>query len=180
MLKRTMVLLVMGLLLGACEDSGSTPLEPDGAIDGGMADTGAGDTGARDTGAGDTGAADTGSDGASGNSIEVSYGGQAKQAMLAKETPVSCGSGTCARLSDLVKQVFPALDQTKVVANFRSSDGFDPGMKSNCKGFVPVPGAALGKGLVDTVTHKLLWDSSLGYPGCLQVKDLARVLLADK
>jgi len=154
----------LGLLLGGCGSSGSPG-----------ADAGA------DTGA-DTGAAVEGgvTSDAGAVTVIVAYQGKSHAVDLARPTPVTLSGSAYARLSDLVALALPGVAQGSLQADFEASDGFRPGKKSNCKGIIPVDGATLTRGYVHTRSRNLRWDDSLALPGCMAVRDLARVLLTHK
>jgi len=119
-------------------------------------------------------------DGGGANTVEVTYGGNSVKVDLTKPQPVTVGGVSCARLSDVALLAFPGKDLATLTADFASSDGFMPGEQVNCKGLVPVAGDKLAKGYVQLQGHRVVWDSDLGFPGCLSVKDLAKIILANK
>jgi len=112
--------------------------------------------------------------------VKVTYKGQDKIVDLSQPTPVTFEGIASAKLSDVIGLAFPSLTQTDLTADFMSSDGFKPGTKSNCTGLLPVPGANIALGYIGLPDRKLRWELSLGYPGCLYVKDLAQIELADQ
>jgi len=119
-------------------------------------------------------------EGGAANTVEVTYGGNSVKVDLTKPQPVPVGGVSCARLSDVALLAFPGKDLATLTADFASSDGFMPGQQANCKGLVPIAGDKLAKGYVQLQGHRVVWDSELGLPGCLSVKDLAKLILADK
>jgi hypothetical protein len=161
------------LLCAGCDqsvDTGSDSAPPDG----GPADTVAGDgvTAADGTGVADGQPA--------GQTIKVIYNGQTTVVSLDQPTPVTFESAPHAKLSDVIAIAVPGAAQDALTADFTSSDGYQPGSKSNCDGLLPVAGTEFAKGYIDVATRKLSWDPSLNYPGCLFIKDLAEIEVADK
>lgn len=128
----------------------------------------------------DRGALDARADLASGPQVKVTYNGADTWVDVSKvpKTTTDAG-GSFVLLSEVVLKALPGKDLSTVSANFRASDGYDPSTKSNCNGFLPVPGDKLTKGTLDPTTLILTWDASLQYPGCLKITGLAQVLLAD-
>ena len=175
--------LMLVLVLAACDqsvDDGSDSGAPD---TGPVADTGPGADGVvgPDQGATDGLVADTAAGDASGaQTVKVTYKGQDKVVDLSQPTPVTFEGFPSALLSDVVALAFPGATQDSLTADFMSSDGFKPGTKTNCIGLVPVDGTLFPKGYIDVGTRKLRWDTALAYPGCLYIKDLAEIQLADK
>lgn len=61
------------------------------------------------------------------------------------------------------------------VFDFEAEDGFRPAAKYPCRGQVPVAGELLEKGGYAALTGSLLWEKSLGFPGCLSVQGIQRI-----
>lgn len=155
-----------------------------GKLDSGKADAGAADLAAADASSRDQGDAQGGdlqaSDAVQGKTVKVTYAGKSPVVSLTKPTSVTFEGTLHARLSDLVALALPGKDQSKLQADFESSDGFRSSKKSTCNGLVPVAGSLFVQGYVDINTRKLRWDTALKHPGCLYVKDLAIIILTDK
>jgi hypothetical protein len=115
-----------------------------------------------------------------GETVQVTYSGRTTTVALSQPTPVTFEGTLHARLSEVVALALPGQAQSALEADFQASDGFRASMKSNCQGVVPVAGTVFTEGYIDINTRKLRWDTSLMYPGCLYVKDLAEILLSEK
>ena len=61
------------------------------------------------------------------------------------------------------------------VFDFEAEEGFRPGAKYPCRGFVPVAGELLEKGGYAALTGSLVWEKSMGFPGCLSVQGIQRI-----
>jgi hypothetical protein len=72
----------------------------------------------------------------------------------------------------------PSVSIEEIAADFVAGDGFNPVSSPNCSSIVPVPGANLALGRVTALSRNLLWDDSLDYPGCLDVDDLAEIIIS--
>jgi hypothetical protein len=113
--------------------------------------------------------------------LKVTYRETDHDVNLSTLKPLVADAGTSAvLLSDVVQSALPGTSLATLDTNFRAEDGFDPASKSNCNGLLPVSGEKLAKGFVDLATRNLAWAAELQLPGCLHVKGLAQVLLADK
>jgi hypothetical protein len=178
--KRLIFWVIFGLCLLLCAgcdqsvDTGSDSAPPDA----GPADTVAGDgeTTADGT-AGEKGVADGPP---AGQTVKVIYKGQTTVVSLSQPTPIAFENTPHAKLSDVIEIAVPGAAQDALTADFTSSDGYQPGSKSNCDGMLPVAGTEFAKGYIDVATRMLSWDPGLNYPGCLFVKDLAEIEVADK
>jgi hypothetical protein len=111
--------------------------------------------------------------------ISVIHGAETKVVDVAKMATVDVDGTPVVLLSEVVKAAFPAIVLTEVTVDFTGAEGYKPGSKSNCAGVVPIPGKSLEQGWIDPATTNLLWDESLGYPGCLHVKLTTEIILAD-
>lgn len=149
----------------------------DPGTDGGPPDGAAFDAAGAEGGTGDQGVAD-GQPAA--QTVKVIYKGQTTVVSLSQPTPVTFEGTPHAKLSDVIEIALPGVAQDGLTGDFTSSDGYKPGSKTTCDGLLPVAGAEFPKGFIDVATRRLDWDPSLGYPGCLSVKDLAEIEVADK
>jgi len=113
----------------------------------------------------------------SGVTIDVKHGASTQTVDLGTLTSFTCGAVDCVAVDTIVLAAFPTVTISAISADFAGSDGFDPGSSPNCSALVPIPGANLSKGQVTAVTRNLSWDSSLSYPGCLKVSDLAQITI---
>ena len=115
-----------------------------------------------------------------GKTVKVTYKGQTTVVDLSKPPPVDFEGSQHAKLDAVITLALPGQSHGGLTADFTSGDGYMPGMKSNCKGLVPVAGAVFSMGYIDVSTRKLRWDLSLKQPGCMYLKDLAEITVADK
>lgn len=169
-----LVTLAVALAIAACDQ----------AVDEGQSDSGmAPDARTKDAGAADTAARDGGStnpDQIVGKTVQVTYGGKTHTVPLLQPTSVTFEGTAHARLSDVIALALPATkDQAKLKADFESSDGYRPSTKTTCDKLVLKAGAVFKQAYLDVNTRKLRWEVSLKYPGCLYVKDVAKVLVSD-
>ena len=118
-------------------------------------------------------------DAIAGKTVEVVYGGKSVTVPLLKPTSVTFEGTAHARLDHVVALGLPGKDQAKLKADFESSDGYRPSTKSTCDQLVLKAGTVFKQGYLDVQTRKLRWEQSLKYPGCLFVKDVAKVLVTD-
>jgi hypothetical protein len=120
----------------------------------------------------------------SGKTVDVIYDGKTTAVDLSKPTPVVGTDGNSyARLSDLVLLALPGKALNTLVADFESSEAtgsYKPGSKDNCKNLIPLPGEKMDKGYIHPQSRRLIWDEGLGFPGCMSVKDLAKIILVNK
>jgi len=113
--------------------------------------------------------------------LKVTYQGAEHDVDLSTLKPIVADAGTgSVVLSDVANAALPGKNLAALGANFLAADGFDPASKSNCDGLLPVSGDKLARGFVNLATLNLAWAVELQYPGCLHVKNLAQILLADK
>lgn len=164
-----------------------------GANEGGSA--GASEGGAAGSAAGAAGAAgavadageDTGepgdaqaSDAPAGLKIKVTYGGQSTDVDINQAELFQNGGVDYSLLSGVITVALPSKAIADLQANFVAGDGYNPADKPSCAEFVPVAGDNLKKGWIARDSRNLSWDPSLGFPGCVAVKDLAEILVEDK
>ncbi|GEM_PF-4208674 len=92
---------------------------------------------------------------------------------------VTVEGSSAVRLGDVLRAagVEPSDDST--VADLVSADGFHPGMKTPCRGLIPIKLALLDQAYVTEFTGETLWKESLDYPGCMHVNGLASLVLFD-
>lgn len=84
-------------------------------------------------------------------------------------------------VANIVLKALPGQDLALVNAANFLAPGYDPTTKANCQvaGVLPVAGTDLDLGYVAPATADLTWDTTLAKPGCLSVKALDQILLAD-
>jgi hypothetical protein len=109
--------------------------------------------------------------------IAVVNGETIVEVALADVGTVTVNDVEAVTVSALVEKAALGIDMAGMNYNFEADDGYSPATKDNCVGFVPVPGADIDKGYISLDTGELFWDESLGYPGCLNVKGLAKIIV---
>lgn len=87
------------------------------------------------------------------------------------------GPKTVVGLDRVVHATFPELEDAGVKMSFKASDGFDPASRGGCAPLLPLAEALFSRGGIDPLTRNLAWDDTLGYPGCLYVRDCATLTL---
>jgi hypothetical protein len=112
--------------------------------------------------------------------VKVTYLGTSVDVDVTQPTAVQDGGDAYSLVSDVITIAIPSKAITTLQAGFVGSDGYNPATKGSCSNFVPVDGANLSKGWIDRTTRDLSWDDSLGLPGCMNVKNLAEILVTDK
>jgi hypothetical protein len=125
----------------------------------------------------------TAADQPKGPSVTVVYQGSSQVVSVGKPTPVTINNQSYARLSAVAQLGLPAGKSVDALLfDFESSDGFRPANAGSgyCKPIIPINAADLAKGYVQLQSRNLRWDDSQGYPGCMGVKDLAKILVSDK
>jgi hypothetical protein len=110
--------------------------------------------------------------------IKVTYQGVDHTVDISTVTAETSGS---VLVSNVVLKALPGQDLTLVNAPNFLAPGYDPTTKGSCQaaGVLPVAGTDLALGYVAPATADLTWDASLSKPGCLNVKGLDQILLAD-
>lgn len=68
-------------------------------------------------------------------------------------------------------------DVSTLEFDFEGSDGFHPSMKGKCS--ANMAGAQLGMGSMVPETRNLVWEDSLGLPGCYHVHDVVKIIALD-
>jgi hypothetical protein len=164
------LLLAAAFTLAAC-GSDDKKLTPDTGV--------TGDVGPRtESGAKSEGGSST--EGSAGKTLVVTYGGKSYTVELSKLTTVTIDATSYDKLSDVVASSLPSASLSSLLADFEGIDGFKPSSKSNCVSIIPIAATNLALGYVQPQSLLMRWDDSLGYPGCLAVKGLAKIILTDK
>lgn len=129
---------------------------------------------------------DTTPDAASGSpdaaalTVEVAYGDLTNTVTLSTLTPGTFGGVAAVKLSDVVLAAFPSVTVANLQADdFVASDGFASSGSSNCTEVLPIDGASFDKGWIEIATRNLVWEDSLGFPGCTSPDDLVTVKISD-
>jgi hypothetical protein len=120
------------------------------------------------------------SEGGGGKTVLVTYDSKSYTVDVSKPTPVVLDGASYARLSEIVLLALTGKALDTLSADFEGEGGFKPGTKSNCVGLIPVAGDKLAKGYVQVQSLQTRWDDDLGYPGCLAIKGLVKIILASK
>jgi hypothetical protein len=130
---------------------------------------------------GGTGGTGTGGTGGAGVSvtIEVTQGATTESVDLGTVTSFTCGTGSCVAVDDIILAAFPSATISAITADFVASDGYNPVSSPNCSSLVPVAGSDLELGRVTIPNRNLVWDDSLSFPGCLDVDDLAEIIISE-
>ena len=115
-----------------------------------------------------------------GVTVEVIYAGGSHTVDLSQPGPVTLDGTPYARLSDVVLLALPGQTLASLTADFEASDGFKPSEKANCTGLTPLDGDKLAKGYVHPTSRNMRWDDDLGFPGCMAVNGLGKIIIADK
>lgn len=68
-------------------------------------------------------------------------------------------------------------DVSTLEFDFEGSDGFHPSMKGKCS--ANMAGVELDKGSMVPETRNLVWEDSLGLPGCYHVHDVVKIIALD-
>ncbi|MGI5860661.1 MAG: hypothetical protein ACOX6T_01240 [Myxococcales bacterium] len=123
----------------------------------------------------DPGAPDAGA----GKTVKVTWQGASTDVALGGLPTVEVAGAKAVRLTEVVAEVIGSTAVAGLKADFTAADGFKPGSKSTCDGFIPVPGDKLAQGYIDPQSRHLIWDESLQYPGCLHINDTAEIILSE-
>lgn len=176
-----LLVVLLAIWICACDQSVDPGTQDSGVVDSTAIDTQTHTDGATPDVTGADGAGDqTVADAAAKNTVKVTYQGKSVDVDLGQPTPVTFAGAPHALLSDVVALGVSGKALDSLQADFTSSDGYNPGSKSNCASLVPVPGNLFQKGYIDVSTRRLRWDTALQYPSCLNVKDLAEITITDK
>ncbi|HCF58016.1 MAG TPA: hypothetical protein DFS52_08495 [Myxococcales bacterium] len=114
-----------------------------------------------------------------GKTVKVLWQGASTEVALDGLPTVEVAGTQAVRLTEVIAGVLGATPVAGLEADFTAADGFKPGSKSTCDGFIPVPGDKLAQGYIDPVSRNLVWDESLQFPGCLRVGDIAEIILTE-
>jgi hypothetical protein len=133
-----------------------------------------------DAGAGDMAVLDSGlpDAGATGPTVSVVSGATSRSVDLSTLPTRVLGPKTVVGLELVLRATFPELEGTGVKVGFKASDGFDPASRGGCVPLLPLAETHLARGGIEPLTRNLAWDDSLGYPGCLYVRDCSTLTLS--
>jgi hypothetical protein len=113
-------------------------------------------------------------------SIQVTYQGMNQTVQFDDlETQYKFNDQPVVSLEDIVLGSGLVLSCQGLWMDFVGSDAYSPVCSDNCAGYAPVSGELAGQGYIERGTRRLLWEESLEYPGCLSVKDVETIALAD-
>lgn len=97
--------------------------------------------------------------------------GGASQVDLSTFTTTPLEGKDVVKLDLVITAAMPGVTFTTIQLGMKASDGFDPASRANCMSLVPVAGERLTQGGIEPATRNLTWDNTLGYPGCLYMRD---------
>ncbi|HUT76582.1 MAG TPA: hypothetical protein VM285_02790 [Polyangia bacterium] len=113
-------------------------------------------------------------------SIEVRYQGMTQIVSFDDlETQYKFNNQPVVALDDVILGSGLVLDCAGLWMDFVGTDAYSPACNDNCEDYAPVAGELAGQGYVERGTRRLLWEESLESPGCLSVKDVETITLAD-
>jgi len=97
---------------------------------------------------------------------------------LSHISPVSLDGVNYARLSEIVTTALPDIDLAMHTVDFEAEDGFMPNKSPNCTTHIPLAGSQLAQGYVQLQSRNMKWDDNLAFPGCMSLKNLAKIFIA--
>jgi hypothetical protein len=112
--------------------------------------------------------------------LKVTYQGASIDVDLNQPPLFQNGGYDYSLVSDIIAIAVPGKPVASLSAGFVAADGYNPADKPGCAPFVPVVGNQLKQGWVDRATRFLAWDPALAMPGCMELKDLAEILVTDQ
>jgi hypothetical protein len=114
-----------------------------------------------------------------GPTVEVTYHGQTITVDLGKAPEAELEGPAQVLLSDAIALAALGIDATSLLFNLEAADGFMPHNNPNCSDFFPLSGDLLPFGSLELETLDLSWHDDAGLPRCANVRNLARILVAD-
>jgi hypothetical protein len=113
-------------------------------------------------------------------SIEVTYQGMTQIVQFDDlETQYKFNNQPVVALDDVILGSGLVLECAGLWLDFIGTDAYSPVCNDNCDDYAPVAGELAGQGYIERGTRRLLWEESLENPGCLSVKDVETIALAD-
>ena len=185
-MKKTMVCMswavafVVLSAMGGCSSSSDTSGTPTGGSGGAAGSSGSAGSAGLAGSSGSAGEADADvSDALQAGTIAVTYNNNTVVVTVAQAPLMQDGGAAYSLASDVILLAIPNGTIANLAADFVGSDNYDPATKPSCSSFAPVAGASLAQGWIDRSTHDLSWDPALGLPGCMNVKDVAKIVVTD-
>ena len=115
--------------------------------------------------------------------VDVVFGSDTTPVDLSALATTAIDGTDVVPLDALIAEAGVSVDLTGTTLHFLASDGFDPDDQDTCDAYTPVSGSVAAQGGIAPVCpdgRDLEWDTALGYPGCLHVKDVTTVtVIAD-
>lgn len=120
--------------------------------------------------------ADSGADSTAGASVTLIHGGESATVDLSSLTTVNYKDTAVVSL-EAVWTAGGLGEASGLEFDFEADDGFHPSSKSKCA--KNLTGAELPMGYIIPDTRSLVWDDSLGLPGCYSVQGVAKIIGLD-
>jgi hypothetical protein len=110
-----------------------------------------------------------------GGSVTVVFGDAGHEVVLGDLATTLVDGTPVIGLQAVVQAALPGEDWTGLLFDFEASDGFRPEQREFCSTLVPVDWDTLGRGYINPATRDLVWDTALGFPGCMSPRDVAKI-----
>jgi hypothetical protein len=111
--------------------------------------------------------------------VEVEYDGEVTTVDLRDLEREDIDGAPHVRLDAIVEAAELGVSLSLLAFDFAAGDGYRPSSSGNCADFVPVAGADLHFGALSFDGLNLVWDAAAGFPGCLGVDDVVRIVAVD-
>ncbi len=111
--------------------------------------------------------------------VTVDYDGDTEDITLDSLETADLGGTTLVLLPTIFDETAFTFDLSSVVLSFEGSDGYNPVDQGTCEEALPASGDLADQAGIDTLTNDVLWDPSLAFPGCANVKDVAIIYVID-
>lgn len=174
---RAHLLVTFALLAAAC---GGQDVDPGTSTNqggqGGAATTTS--TGAPGGGGAATGGSGTGGEAMGLADVELIYKASSTKVDVAKLATVDYKGSQVVPLPSVWSAGMLTADTTALQFDFEGDDGFHPSMKGGACLTYP-KSEDFAKGYILPETRTLVWDDSLGFPGCFSVKSTAKIIALD-
>lgn len=114
-------------------------------------------------------------------SVDVVFGDQTHTVDLGDVTAVTFNDDDeHAQLSAVIAAAGITEPLTSLQVDFLAGDGFVPTNSPNCtEELVPVAGELLEQGYIHMRTRRVVWEESLGFPGCLSVSNTVQIIITE-
>lgn len=167
-----LTLLLASVSLAACSSDGQT-------VDPGLPDTGAPTTDATSEVATDAPVTDPDAapDANPATTVTLVYGATTTKVDVSSLPTITYKGSPVVALSSIWAAGKLHDDVATLSFDFEGDDGFHPSNKASCS--TNITGAQLAKGYMLPATRSLVWDDTLGLPGCYSVKAVAKLIGVD-